>query len=144
MSTVITHGRYELDDNPARIDLVTVWRFLSSEAYWARWRSKADVHAQVEGAWRVVGAYDHHQMVGFARALSDGVALAYLADVFVLPEHRGQGLGEALVREMVENGPGRGFRWMLHTADAHELYRKFGFTTPDSAYMERAEGGEDT
>ncbi len=135
------HGTYEIDDDLARIDLAVVWQFLSGEAYWATWRTKADVRAQIEGAWRVVGCYDHHRMVGFARALSDGVALAYLADVYVLAEHRGQGLGEALVREMIENGAGCEFRWMLQTADAHELYRKFGFTTPDPTYMERAGGG---
>jgi ribosomal protein S18 acetylase RimI-like enzyme len=106
MAIVITHDRYEIDDNPARIDLAAVWQFLSGEAYWATWRTKADVRAQVEGAWRVVGCYDHHRMVGFARALSDGVALAYLADVYVLAEHRGRGIGEALVREMIENAAG--------------------------------------
>lgn len=134
---MLRHGRYEIDDNPARIDLAAVWQFLSAEAYWARWRSRADVRAQVEGAWRVVGCYDRHQMVGFARALSDGVALAYLADVYVLVEHRGTGLGVALIQEMIDNGPGRDFRWMLHTDDAHDLYRRFGFTQPDSTLMER-------
>jgi GNAT superfamily N-acetyltransferase len=76
-------------------------------------------------------------MVGFARAVSDGVGLAYLADVFVLPEHRGQGLGARLVEVMVEEGPGADFRWMLHTADAHELYRRFGFAEPGSPVLER-------
>lgn len=129
---------YEIDDDPARVDLAAVWQFLSSEAYWARWRSPADVRRQVEGAWRVVACYDHQgQMVGFARALSDGVALAYLADVYVLAAHRGRGLGAALICEMIENGPGRGFRWMLHTAGAHGLYRKFDFTPPDATFMER-------
>src|SRR5699024_10353380 len=95
---VLVHGRYEIDDTPARIDRAAVGRFLSAGAYWGRWRSRAVVHAQVEGAWRVVGCYDRHEMVGFARALSDGVALAYLADVYVLAEHRGTGLGVALIQ----------------------------------------------
>ena len=77
-------------------------------------------------------------MVGFARALSDGVALAYLADVYVLENHRGRGLGRALLQEMIEDGPGKEFRWLLHTADAHGLYREFGFTAPDATIMERA------
>jgi GNAT superfamily N-acetyltransferase len=135
---VLRQGSYEIDDNPARVDLDAAWRFLSSEAYWARWRSRADVRRQVEGAWRVVGCYDlEGRMVGFARALSDGVALAYLADVYVVTEHRHRGLGQALLREMIDNGPGRDFRWMLHTDDAHGFYRKFGFAAPDSAFMER-------
>jgi GNAT superfamily N-acetyltransferase len=76
-------------------------------------------------------------MVGFARAVSDGMSLAYLADVFVLPEHRGRGLGTGLVAAMIEDGPGAGFRWMLHTADAHALYARFGFANPDHTYLER-------
>jgi hypothetical protein len=89
-------------------------------------------------AWRVVGCYDGQgHMVGFARALSDGVALAYLADVYVLENHRGRGLGRALLKEMIEHVPGKEFRWLLHTADAHGLYRQFGFTAPDATIMER-------
>lgn len=76
-------------------------------------------------------------MIGFARALSDGVAFAYLADVFVLPGHRGQGVGRALVAEMVEAGPGAEFRWLLHTADAHGLYAGFGFAPPGASLLER-------
>jgi catechol 2,3-dioxygenase-like lactoylglutathione lyase family enzyme len=69
--------------------------------------------------------------------VSDGVAFAYLADVYVLPEHRGTGLGRGLVRVMIEDGPGAPFRWTLYTADAHGLYREFGFAPPDSTYLER-------
>jgi GNAT superfamily N-acetyltransferase len=63
--------------------------------------------------------------VGFGRVVSDG-ASAYLPDVYVLPEYRGRGLVE-LLREMIENGPYADKRWILHTADAHKLYEKFGF-----------------
>ena len=72
-----------------------------------------------------------------APALEQGVASAYLADVFVLPEHRGRGLGSAIVRAMIDDGPGREFRWMLHTADAHGLYRAHGFAAPNDTYLER-------
>lgn len=70
--------------------------------------------------------------------MSDGHVHAYLADVFVLPEHRGRGLGVELVRETVEAGPYAHVRWLLHIADAHELYAKFGFEPPDEKLMERA------
>lgn len=138
----MTHPRtadYVLDDDPDRPDLEAVWTFLSTEAYWGRWRTRDDVERQVRGAWRVVGAYEatSGDLVGFARAVSDGVALAYLADVFVLPGHRGHGLGRRLVEEMIENGPGVGFRWLLHTADAHGLYAGFGFAAADHTLMER-------
>ncbi|HET9142419.1 GNAT family N-acetyltransferase [Actinophytocola sp.] len=131
--------RIELDTDPARIDLDTVWTFLSTQAYWHRWRSRSDVERQISASWRVVGAYDRDtgRMIGFARALSDGVALAYLADLFVVDDARGLGVGKSLVREMIDNGPGARFRWMLHTADAHGLYAQFGFQKPDDTYLER-------
>ena len=131
--------RYEFDDNLGRIDLDALWTFLSEQAYWGRSRSRDDVARQVLGAWRVVGCFDRSSgaMVGFARAVSDGVALAYLADVYVLPQHRGQGLGKQLVDVMIEQGPGVNFRWLLHTANAHRLYERYGFAVPDSTFLER-------
>ncbi|HEY2203834.1 MAG TPA: GNAT family N-acetyltransferase [Pseudonocardia sp.] len=129
---------YELSDDPARIDLASVCAFLRGEAYWARWRSDEVIAEQLRAAWRVVGAYDERgAQVGFARAVSDGHALAYLADVYVLAGHRGHGLGVRSVRLMIEDGPGAAFRWMLHTSDAHGLYARFGFTAPDPTYLER-------
>jgi GNAT superfamily N-acetyltransferase len=129
---------YEVSDDASRVDVGAAWAYLSTEAYWARWRTREDFERQVAGAWRVVGCYaEDGAMVGFARAFSDGVALAYLADVYVLPAHRGAGLGRGIVRVMVEDGPGRDFRWLLHTADAHGLYASFGFAPPDETLMER-------
>lgn len=129
---------YEIDADPSRIDAEAAWQFLSTQAYWGRWRSREVFGTQLAGAWRLVGAYHRHaRMVGFARAVSDGVAMAYLADVYVLPEHRGRGLGAALVRTMIERGPGAGFRWMLHTSDAQKLYARFGFRPPDGTFLER-------
>ena len=84
----------------------------------------------------MVGCYLGAEQVGFCRAVSDGVALAYLADVYVLPAHRGHALGKRLVQAMVTDGPGAHFRWLLHTADAHDLYRQFGFREPDSSLLE--------
>jgi GNAT superfamily N-acetyltransferase len=128
---------YVIDDDPARVDLDVIWSFMSGEAYWARWRTREDVARQVAVAWRVVGVYRGDAMVGFARATSDGVSMAYLADVFVLSEHRGRGLGRRLVGAMIDDGPGAGLRWMLHTADAHGLYATFGFAAPDATMLER-------
>src|SRR6201986_3125720 len=136
---IFDFGAYELDDDPGRLDRDAVWEFLSTEAYWGTTRGRADFEAQLASAWRVVGAYETAtgRQVGFARAISDGVATAYLSDVFILPAARGGGLGRELVATMIDRGPGSGFRWSLHTRDAHELYRKFGFAEPDSRYMER-------
>ncbi|GAA2016494.1 GNAT family N-acetyltransferase [Microbacterium ulmi] len=130
---------YELDDDPARIQCDIVWGWLSTAAYWGRWRERADLDRQLDGAWRVVGAYrvDTGEQVAFARAVSDGVAFAYLADVFVLPAHQGAGLGKRLIARMIDDGPGRDFRWTLFTKDAHGLYEQFGFVVPDETAMVR-------
>jgi GNAT superfamily N-acetyltransferase len=134
-----TYGTYELDDDPSRVDVDAVWAFLSTDAYWGKSRTRADFEAQLATAWRVVGIYQAAtgRLAGFARAISDGVAYAYLSDVFVTSEARGKGLGKELVAAMVDRGPGARFRWSLHTSDAHGLYRQFGFATPDDRYLER-------
>jgi GNAT superfamily N-acetyltransferase len=128
---------YELDDDPERIDIGAVHDYLANESYWAQGRPRDTVERLVREATRVVGLYHDGAQVGFARGFSDGCALAYLADVYVLPEHRGRGLGLELVRELVERGPLAGARWILHTRDAHELYRKLGFGPPSERLMER-------
>jgi GNAT superfamily N-acetyltransferase len=131
-------GSYELDDDPSRVDVDAVHDYLANHSYWALGRPRETVERLVRQATRVVGLYDPlGRQAGFARAFSDGVALAYLADVYVLPEHRGRGLGVELVREMVANGPLAGVRWMLHTRDAHDLYGRFGFAEPSERVQER-------
>ncbi|SDQ75217.1 GNAT family N-acetyltransferase [Microbacterium sp. cf332] len=130
---------YEIDDSPARIQRDRVWSWLSSEAYWGRWRDRAALEAQLDGAWRVVGAYrgDTGEQIGFARAVSDGVGFAYLADVFVVAEHQGAGVAHRILKRMIDEGPGHDFRWTLFTRDAHTLYADFGFETPDATAMVR-------
>ncbi|HLK02026.1 MAG TPA: GNAT family N-acetyltransferase [Streptosporangiaceae bacterium] len=138
----IRAGAYEVDDDPGRVDLDAAVAFLTTQAYWARWRTGAVIKEQVSQAARLVGAYDEDgAMVGLARAFGDGVTL-YLADVYVEPGHRGAGLGKAIVRLMIDDGPYAASRWMLHTSDAHGLYRQFGFGVPGSRSMERPRGAE--
>ena len=130
-------GGYELDDDPGRIDREAVHRFLSEDSYWARGRSREVQDALIAGAARVVGLYHDGRQIGFTRTLSDGHTQSYLADVYVLEEHRGRGLGVELVHFSVEEGTLAATKWFLHTADAHELYRKFGFGSPDDRALER-------
>ena len=91
----------------------------------------------LDNAARVVGLYHRGDQVGFSRTLSDGHTQSYLADVYVLDEHRGGGLGVELVRFSVDEGPLAKTKWLLHTADAHDLYRKFGFAEPRDKALER-------
>jgi GNAT superfamily N-acetyltransferase len=130
-------GGFELDDERDRIDVEAVHDFICNHSYWAPRRSREEQERLVREAQRVVGIYHDGRQIGFARAVSDGASVTYLADVYVLPEYRGRGLGEELVREMVENGPYADKRWILHTADAHRFYEKFGFGPPSERVMER-------
>ncbi len=132
-------GGYELDDDPARIDRAAVHAYLT-RSYWAEGRSREVQDDLVDGAARVVGLYAQGEQIGFSRTLSDGHAQSYLADVYVLEEHRGRGLGVALVRFSVDEGPLADTKWYLHTRDAHDLYRKLGFTEPNERALERGAG----
>lgn len=85
-------------------------------------------------AW---SASDGSALVGFTRTVSDGHWITYLADCYVLPSHRGSGLGYELVRETVEAGPYKDHGWLLHTAYASGLYKKFGFEMRSEYLMER-------
>ena len=128
---------FELDDDRDRIDVDAVHGFLSEHAYWALGRPRERQERLVRESARVLGLYRAGEQVGFARAVSDGNSIAYLADVYVLPEHRGRGLGLELVREMVDSGPFAHVRWILHTEDGHGLYAKLGFGPPGPKVMER-------
>ena len=127
---------YELDDDPARIDRGAVYAYLT-RSYWAEGRTRETQDALIDGAARLVGLYCAGEQVGFSRAISDGHVQSYLADVYVLEGHRGRGLGVELVRFSVDEGPLAVTKWYLHTADAHDLYRKFGFTEPSDRVLER-------
>lgn len=128
---------YELDDDRTRIDREAVHRYLSEESYWASGRPHEVMNELIDTAARVVGLYHEGRQIGFSRTLSDRHAQSYLADVYVLDEHRGRGLGVALVRFSVDEGPFSATKWFLHTADAHDLYRKFGFAEPSPRALER-------
>lgn len=128
---------YELDDDPARIDLDAVHAYIAGESYWAQGRPREVMDRLVRDAQRVVGLYKDGAQVGFCRAVTDGNTVVYLADVYVLEGHRGRSLGVELVREMVEGGPYATLRWLLHTRDAHGLYARFGFVPPSQRLLER-------
>jgi GNAT superfamily N-acetyltransferase len=131
---------YELDDDPDRVDRAAVHGFLSTEAYWAIGRPRETMDGLVARSQRVVSLFHAGRQVGFCRAVTDGTTIVYLADVYVEPGHRGRGLGLELVREMIERGPYADRKWILHTEDAHDLYRKLGFGEPGPRVMERIPG----
>ncbi|HVS85086.1 MAG TPA: GNAT family N-acetyltransferase [Gaiellaceae bacterium] len=128
---------FELDDDRARLDRDAIHAYLGGESYWAQGRTRERQDELIDASQHVVGLYHEGRQVGFARAVDCGAAgFVYLADVYVLEEFRGRGLGLALAREIVEHGPFADRRWVLHTRDMHRLYAKLGFG-PNERLMER-------
>jgi GNAT superfamily N-acetyltransferase len=126
MRRVLENG-YELDDDRSRLDRHAIHAFLTA-SYWAEGRTRERQDELIDASGHVVGLYKNDRQIGFARVVDcDAAGFVYLADVYVLDEHRGRGLGLELVREIVEHGPYADRRWILHTRDAHALYEKFGF-----------------
>jgi GNAT superfamily N-acetyltransferase len=124
-------GGYEVDDDRSRVDVDAVHDFLV-DAYWSAGRSRETVERLVREATRVVAAYaPDGSLVAFCRVVSDAENMAWLGDVFVLPEHRGRGLGAAIVDDAVSHPDHAGCNWYLGTRDAHELYARFGFQALD-------------
>src|SRR3954447_24033988 len=118
---------YEISTDRSRIDLRRVHRFLSTEAYWSSGGSRDTVERSIEGSLPF-GVYLGDEQVGFARVVTDYATFAWVADVYIEDAHRGHGLGKRLVEAILGHPELRGLRrWMLATADAHGLYRQFGF-----------------
>jgi len=120
---------YEISTDPARLDLDAIHRFLSEEAYWSPGIPRAIVERAIANLL-CFGAYvGGAGQVGFARLVTDRATFAYLADVFVLAEHRGRGVSKRLMEAVVRHPDLQGLRrWLLMTHDAHGLYAQFGFT----------------
>ena len=134
-------AHYRFSGDAAEINRELVHRWISELSYWAPGRSRSRQDAAIDGS-RNFGIYSttSNQQVAYARMVTDGVTFAWLCDVFVDPEVRGQGIGEMLIAGIVEDCRPLGLRRIaLATADAHALYAKFGFTPLASAegWMER-------
>lgn len=127
---------YAIDTDRSRLDWEAIVRWLQG-SYWARERSVEAIHRSWDASAFVFGLYAGGRQVGCARVVSDAVSMAYLADVFVEPEHRGKGLGVWLVQTIVSHPDLSTVGWLLHTRDAHELYRRAGFDSPGPRLMER-------
>jgi GNAT superfamily N-acetyltransferase len=118
---------YAVSNDPSRLQLDVIHGFLS-RSYWAEGIPRELVARSIEGSL-AFGLYHGNEQVGFARVISDQATFAYVADVFVLPHHRGKGLARWLMECILETPGLQGLRrWLLTTKDAHDLYRGVGFT----------------
>jgi GNAT superfamily N-acetyltransferase len=120
-------GEYTISTDRARLDVALIHKYLSESSYWAQGRPREVVERSIEHSL-AFGVYLGERQVGFARVITDYATFAWIADVFVVEECRGQGLGKWLSEVMITHPDLQGFRrWALATKDAHELYRRVGF-----------------
>ena len=117
---------YLISTDKHKLDIAKIHRYLSEMSYWAKGRTLAQIQTQIDQSM-CFGVYLNNEQVGFARVLSDKVTLAYLADVFILPDHQGKGLGKRLVAAVLEHEDFNDVQWLLKTQDAQKLYEKYGF-----------------
>ena len=118
--------QYEVSTDASRLDAVAIHAFLSA-TYWSPGVPLATVERAILNSV-CVGAYIGGRQIGFARMVTDKATFAYLADVYVLEEHRGHGLSKRMMRDLLQLPELQGLRrMMLGTRDAHGLYEKFGF-----------------
>ena len=131
-------GEYTISTDAARLDMAVVHGFLTA-SYWARGIPREVVERSIAGSLPF-GLYHGDRQIGFARVISDYATYAYIGDVFVLDEYRGQRLGTWLMETVVACPALQGLRrWTLATRDAQALYRKVGFMLLHSPerWMER-------
>ena len=133
-----TKGEFIVTCDPQRQDLGVIHGFLA-QSYWAKGISRDTVARSLEGALGFTLLTQGRQ-IGFVRVISDRATFAYVADVFVLPEYRGQGWSKWLMQCVTSHPDLQGLRrWMLASSDAQGLYARYGFTPLKNpqVFMER-------
>jgi len=118
----------EVSTDATRLDVGRIHRWLSEDAYWSLGRTRDVVERSIEHSLNF-GAYDDSgEQVGYARVVTDHATFAWLCDVYVDPSSRGAGVGTALLDAVTAQLSPLGLsRTLLATADAHSLYRRYGF-----------------
>ena len=123
-------GEFIISTDRKLLQIEAIHRFLSEESYWAKERTKEQTEMAIKNSLPF-GVYKGKNLIGFARVITDFATFAFLGDVFILEEFRGQGLSKWLMEVIINHPDLQGFRrWILATKDAHLLYEKFGFAAP--------------
>jgi GNAT superfamily N-acetyltransferase len=118
---------YFITTDTTKININLVHDYLSNESYWAKNIPIELVKQAIENSVCFSVFYKEEQ-IGFARVITDKATFGYLADVFIIEEHKGKGLGKWFIQTILDHEELQGFRsWMLATKDAHGLYEKFDF-----------------
>lgn len=114
----------DIRTNKHDMDLDTIHGFVTN-SYWAKGRTREAMQKAIDHSLNF-GLFLHGKQVGYARVLTDHVAFAYLMDVFILPEHQGNGYSHQLLTYILNSGISVN-RWMLATHNALPLYARYGF-----------------
>lgn len=123
---VMEMGRFLISTDRSKLDVDVIHQFLA-RSYWAAGIPRATVVRSIENSL-CFGVYDHANLIGFARVISDFATFAYVADVFILEPYRERGLGKELIASIMAHPDLQGLRrWSLGTRDAQGLYAQFGF-----------------
>lgn len=121
-----------ISTDKSKIDIQKLHNYLCNTSYWAKGRSEQEVVKSIENS-ECFGLYDSNDnMIGFARVLTDYVVFAYLMDVVVFEEYQGKGFGKKLIKHIMNQDKLQVRLWFLGTADAHALYKQFGFINLDN------------
>lgn len=130
MSTCSLPPQYTITTDRSLMDVSAIHDWLTHHSYWAQGIAYETVKTAFDHSF-VIGVLLNGKQVGYARLVTDYVIFAYLADVYILEAHRGQGLSKAMLARLFElDWVQKLKRIMLGTADAHLLYEQFGFTAP--------------
>jgi len=124
----IDNEQYSISTDKAKLDIESIHSFLSTKAYWSLNIPRTTLQTAIDNSL-CFGVYNDNEQIGFARVISDFATIAYLGDVYVLENFRGRGISKWLMETIMGHPSLQGLRrWILLTGDAHELYRKFGWT----------------
>ncbi|GAB2775683.1 GNAT family N-acetyltransferase [Terrabacter sp. AAH1] len=119
---------YEIDSDLARMDLDRVHQWLSTDAFWALGRTRETVETAARNSLNFGAFTRDGTQVAYARVATDHATFAWLCDVYVDRDHRGQGLGTRLSEAVVARLRPLGLkRVLLSTLDAHDVYARVGF-----------------
>lgn len=121
-------GEFTISTDRNRLQIDAIHKFLTEESYWAKERTREQTEKAIKNSLSF-GVYKGENLIGFARVITDFATFAYLGDVFILDEFRGQGLSKWLMEVIINHPDLQDLRrWILATKDAHRLYEKFEFS----------------
>jgi len=126
---------YIISDNKELLQLDTIKGFLS-RSYWGNRRTEEQIRKSIANSM-CYGVYRESKQIGFARVVTDGATMYWLADVYVDEDFRGRGIGKNLISALTNSDELKNLMGVLGTRDAHQLYEQYGFAADKERMMRR-------